>query len=85
MCSKKRHVHIYDRKVDYLRYEVYDRKVKKKKKWLCLLFNVSNPKLADKLNRNIKLQIIIFQFPRRIQKTTFKSVLATFDIIADVV
>lgn len=60
-------------------------KVKKKKKWLCLLFNVSNPKLADKLNRNIKLQIIKFQFPRRIQKTTFKSVLATFDIIADVV
>lgn len=84
MCSKKRHVHIYDRKVDYLR-SLRQKSEKKRKKWLCLLFNVSNPKLADKLNRNIKLQIIKFQFPRRIQKTTFKSVLATFDIIADVV
>lgn len=66
------YIYIYDRKVDYLR--SLRQKSEKKKKWLCLLFNVSNPKLADKLNRNIKLQIIIFQFPRRIQKTTFKSV-----------
>lgn len=63
---------MYDRKVDYLR--SLRQKMKKKKKWPCLLFNISNPKLADKLNRNIKLQIIIFQFPWRIQKTTFKSV-----------
>lgn len=74
MCSKKRHVHIYDRKVDYLRSL---RQKSEKKEEMTLL--------ADKLNRNIKLQIIKFQFPRRIQKTTFKSVLATFDIIADVV